>query len=106
MRRAGQVLSKTEILAGVWEYEFEGDPNIIEEYIRRLRTRIDIPFDRASPSLQSPHSQRRRPGGFVPDCLIQISRRGDRHSSVSSFSQVAIRTVRADKASDARSGRW
>ena len=46
MRRAGQVLSKTEILAGVWEYEFEGDPNIIEVYIRRLRTRIDLPFDR------------------------------------------------------------
>lgn len=46
MRRAGQVLSKTEILAGVWEYEFEGDPNIVEVYIRRLRTRIDEPFSR------------------------------------------------------------
>jgi two-component system, OmpR family, response regulator len=46
MRRAGQVLSKAEILDGVWEYEFEGDPNIVEVYIRRLRTRIDEPFDR------------------------------------------------------------
>jgi DNA-binding response OmpR family regulator len=46
IRRAGQVLSKTEILDGVWEYEFEGDPNIVEVYIRRLRTRIDEPFDR------------------------------------------------------------
>ena len=46
MRRAGQVLSKTEIMDGVWEYEFEGDPNIVEVYIRRLRTRIDEPFDR------------------------------------------------------------
>ena len=46
MRRAGQVLSKTEILDGVWEYEFEGDPNIVEVYIRRLRTRIDEPFHR------------------------------------------------------------
>lgn len=46
IRRAGQVLSKSEILAGVWEYEFEGDPNIVEVYIRRLRTRIDEPFDR------------------------------------------------------------
>ena len=48
MRRAGQVLSKTEILDGVWEYEFEGDPNIVEVYIRRLRTRIDEPFGRHS----------------------------------------------------------
>jgi two-component system, OmpR family, response regulator len=48
MRRAGQVLSKSEILDGVWEYEFEGDPNIVEVYIRRLRTRIDEPFGRHS----------------------------------------------------------
>jgi DNA-binding response OmpR family regulator len=46
VRRAGQVMSKTEILDGVWEYEFEGDPNIVEVYIRRLRTRIDEPFGR------------------------------------------------------------
>jgi len=46
MRRAGQVLSKTEILDGVWEYEFEGDPNIVEVYIKRLRDRIDKPFGR------------------------------------------------------------
>lgn len=46
MRRAGQVVSKLEILDGVWEYEFEGDPNIVEVYIRRLRTRIDEPFGR------------------------------------------------------------
>jgi DNA-binding response OmpR family regulator len=46
VRRAGQVLSKAEILDGVWEYDFEGDPNIVEVYIRRLRTRIDEPFGR------------------------------------------------------------
>jgi len=46
MRRAGQVMSKSEILDGVWEYEFDGDPNIVEVYIRRLRTRIDEPFER------------------------------------------------------------
>lgn len=46
LRRAGQVQSKSEILRGVWDYEFEGDPNIVEVYIRRLRTRIDEPFGR------------------------------------------------------------
>ena len=46
MRRAGDVLSKAEILAGVWEQDFDGDPNIVEVYIRRLRTRIDEPFGR------------------------------------------------------------
>lgn len=46
LRRAGQVLSKAEILNGVWDYDFEGDPNIVEVYIRRLRSRIDDPFGR------------------------------------------------------------
>jgi two-component system OmpR family response regulator len=48
MRRADQVLGKTEILAGVWPYDFDGDPNIVEVYIRRLRSRIDEPFGRHS----------------------------------------------------------
>ena len=33
VRRAGQVLSKDEILAGVWEHDFDGDPNIVEVYV-------------------------------------------------------------------------
>ncbi len=48
MRRPGQVLSKTQIVEGVWDYGFDGDLNIVEVYIRRLRTRVDEPFDRNS----------------------------------------------------------
>ncbi len=48
MRRSGQVLSKAELLAGVWPYDFDGDPNIVEVYVRRLRHRIDEPFGRHS----------------------------------------------------------
>jgi DNA-binding response OmpR family regulator len=44
MRRDGQVLSKHEILDGVWPYDFDGDPNIVEVYVRRLRRKIDEPF--------------------------------------------------------------
>jgi DNA-binding response OmpR family regulator len=46
VRRAGQVSPKFEILRGVWEYDFDGDPNIVEVYIRRLRRKIDEPFGR------------------------------------------------------------
>jgi two-component system OmpR family response regulator len=46
VRRAGQVLSKDEILGGVWDYDFEGDPNIVEVYIARLRRKVDDPFGR------------------------------------------------------------
>ena len=48
VRRAGQVLSKHEILAGVWDYDFDGDVNIVEVYVGRLRRRIDEPFGRNS----------------------------------------------------------
>jgi two-component system, OmpR family, response regulator len=46
LRRRGEVLSKREILQHVWDYDFEGDPNIVEVYIRRLRLKLDRPFDR------------------------------------------------------------
>ncbi len=46
VRRAGQVLSKQEILAGVWERDFDGDQNIIEVYVRRLRRKLDEPYRR------------------------------------------------------------
>ena len=48
VRRAGQVQSKDNILAGVWRHDFDGDPNIVEVYIRRLRQAIDEPFGRHS----------------------------------------------------------
>jgi two-component system, OmpR family, response regulator len=46
VRRAGRVASKREILDGVWDYDFDGDPNIVEVYIKRLRRKIDEPFRR------------------------------------------------------------
>ncbi|MPZ51657.1 MAG: response regulator [Acidimicrobiia bacterium] len=46
LRRSGQVLSKTEIINGVWEDGFSGDPNIVEVYVRRLRSKIDEPYGR------------------------------------------------------------
>jgi DNA-binding response OmpR family regulator len=46
LRRAGQVVSKPEILDGVWDHDFDGDPNIVEVYVRRLRRKVDEPFGR------------------------------------------------------------
>ena len=46
VRRRGQVVSKSRILDGVWEYDFEGDPNVVEVYIRRLRIKIDEAYGR------------------------------------------------------------
>ncbi len=48
LRRAGEVVSKATILSQVWDFSFDGDPNIVEVYVRQLRQRIDQPFGRAS----------------------------------------------------------
>lgn len=48
MRRAGDVVSKRDILEHVWSYDFEGDPNIVEVYIRHLRNKVDRPFERSA----------------------------------------------------------
>jgi DNA-binding response OmpR family regulator len=48
LRRRGEVVSKREILEHVWGYDFEGDPNIVEVYVRHLRNKLDRPFDRDS----------------------------------------------------------
>lgn len=47
MRRAGEVVPKSEIVDGVWDFGFDGDPNIVEVYIGHLRRKVDRPFGRA-----------------------------------------------------------
>jgi len=48
VRRADEVLSKDDLLAAVWDFDFDGDPNIVEVYVRRLRLKVDEPFSRRS----------------------------------------------------------
>ena len=48
VRRKGEVVSKRDILGHVWDYDFMGDPNIVEVYIRHLRNKLDRPFERNS----------------------------------------------------------
>ncbi len=44
VRRAGQAVTKDELLNGVWGFDFAGDPNIVEVYVGRLRRKLDDPF--------------------------------------------------------------
>lgn len=45
MRRSGQVLSRTEIASLVWDINFDSDTNVVDVAIRRLRAKVDDPFD-------------------------------------------------------------
>jgi DNA-binding response OmpR family regulator len=46
LRRRGDVVSKRDVLDHVWDDDFEGDPNIVEVYVGRLRNKIDRPYGR------------------------------------------------------------
>lgn len=48
LRRAGDVVSKTDIIDHVWEGEFDGSLNIVEVYIGHLRNKVDRPFGRSA----------------------------------------------------------
>ncbi len=47
MRRPGEVLSKQVILEHVWDFAYDGDPNIVEVYVGQLRRRLDDPLGRS-----------------------------------------------------------
>jgi DNA-binding response OmpR family regulator len=48
LRHGDEVVSKREILDHVWDTDYEGDPNIVEVYVRHLRNKLDRPFGRSS----------------------------------------------------------
>ena len=46
LRRQGEVLSRTELAAQVWDMNFDSETNVVEVAIRRLRSKLDVPFKR------------------------------------------------------------
>jgi two-component system copper resistance phosphate regulon response regulator CusR len=46
MRRTGEVLSRTFIAEQVWDMNFDSDTNVIDVSVRRLRAKVDDPFER------------------------------------------------------------
>jgi two-component system OmpR family response regulator len=48
LRNKGLVVTKAEILRGVWDEHYEGDDNVVEVYVGYLRRKIDAPFGATS----------------------------------------------------------
>jgi len=45
MRHAGQVVTRTMLLEGVWDYHFDPQTNVIDVHISRLRAKVDKDFE-------------------------------------------------------------
>src|SRR5262245_36395437 len=46
MRHSGQVVTRTMLLEGVWDYHFDPQTNVIDVHISRLRAKIDRGLDK------------------------------------------------------------
>lgn len=44
-RRAGEILSRTVIAESVWDMNFDSDTNVVDVHVRRLRAKVDDPFE-------------------------------------------------------------
>jgi two-component system OmpR family response regulator len=47
VRRAGQVVTRTMLLEGVWDLQFDPQTNLVDVHISRLRQAVDKGFERA-----------------------------------------------------------
>ena len=45
-RREGEVLSRTLLAEQVWDMNFDSASNVVDVHVRRLRSKVDDPFDR------------------------------------------------------------
>jgi two-component system copper resistance phosphate regulon response regulator CusR len=45
-RRSGEVLSRTVLAEQVWDMNFDSDTNVVDVHVRRLRSKVDIPFEK------------------------------------------------------------
>lgn len=44
-RSPGRLLTRQQILAAVWDYDYEGESNVVDVYVRYLRTKLDLPHE-------------------------------------------------------------
>ncbi len=53
MRNSNKILTKQQIINHVWNYDANILPNTVEVYIRNLRNKVDTPFNKENPLIQT-----------------------------------------------------
>jgi two-component system OmpR family response regulator len=46
LRHPGTVLSRTQIIDAVWDFAYQGGSNVVDQYVKYLRDKVDTPFGR------------------------------------------------------------
>ncbi len=47
LRHPGTVLSRTQIIDAVWDFAYQGGSNVVDQYVKYLRDKVDTPFGRS-----------------------------------------------------------
>ena len=46
LRHPGTVLTRTQIIDAVWDFAYQGGSNVVDQYVKYLRDKVDAPFGR------------------------------------------------------------
>ena len=46
LRNPGTVLTRSQIIEAVWDFAYDGTSNVVNQYVKYLRRKVDIPFGR------------------------------------------------------------
>jgi two-component system OmpR family response regulator len=46
LRNPGAVLTRSQIIEAVWDFAYDGTSNVVDQYVKYLRRKVDIPFGR------------------------------------------------------------
>jgi len=46
LRHPGAVLSRSQIIEAAWDFAYEGTSNVVDQYVKYLRDKIDVPYGR------------------------------------------------------------
>ena len=71
LRNPGTVLTRSQIIEAVWDFAYDGTSNVVDQYVKYLRRKVDIPFG---------WGNIQRSGAWVTGC-VTTSRRRDVHPS-------------------------
>ncbi len=46
LRHPGRVLTRTQLIEAVWDFAYDGTSNVVDQYVKYLRRKVDVPFGR------------------------------------------------------------
>jgi len=46
LRHPDEVLTRTAILEHAWDFAYDGTSNVVDQYVKYLRRKVDLPFGR------------------------------------------------------------